>query len=107
MATTTRREFLRRTLAAAAGAAAAPFILPGRARGAEGKAAPSARVTLGLIGMGKMCSGHLGGLLGRPDVQVVGLCDVEALRLESCRQRVAKAYAAAAGQGTSDGCSVT
>lgn len=107
MATTTRREFLRRTLTAAAGAAAAPFILPGRARGAEGQAAPSERITLGLIGMGKMCAGHLGGLLGRPGVQVVGLCDVEALRLEACRQRVAKAYAAAAGPGTSDGCAVT
>ncbi len=96
MTTTTRRGFLHRALATSVGAAAAPFILPARALGAAGHVAPSERLVLGIIGMGKMCYGHLGGLLNRPAVQVAALCDVESTRLEKCRRRVDEAYAGCA-----------
>jgi predicted dehydrogenase len=106
MTVTTRRSFLRGAFATATGAVAAPFILPSRAFGAEGLPPPSERIALGIIGMGKMCAGHLGGLLGRADVHVAALCDVESLRLESCRQRVDGAYAARAGQPGYSACAV-
>jgi len=106
MANTTRRGFLRGAMKAAAGAAVAPLIIPSRALGADGHVAPSGRLALGLIGMGKMCSGHLGGLLGRGDVHVAALCDVESLRLETCRKRVDEAYAGRTGEPGYRACDV-
>jgi predicted dehydrogenase len=98
MTNTTRRGFLRGAMGAAAGAVAAPLIVPSRVLGADGHTAPSARLALGLVGMGKMCFGHLGGLLGRGDVHVAAVCDVESLRLEKCRLRSDEAYANRTGE---------
>jgi predicted dehydrogenase len=106
MMATTRRGFLRGAFTAATGAVAAPLILPSRIFGADGLPPPSERIALGIIGMGKMCSGHLGNLLGRAEVQVAALCDVESLRLEVCRKRVDEAYAARAGQPGYSACAV-
>ncbi len=88
-----RRQFLKRAGLAAAGAAALPTIVPASAFGANGATAPSERLTLGLIGMGKMMGGHLGAFLGHPDVQIVALCDVEAKRLEKRKAEANEAYA--------------
>jgi predicted dehydrogenase len=54
-----RRQFAK----VAAASVAAPFILPSRVWSAE--TAPSERLTLGFIGVGKMNSGHLNSFLGR------------------------------------------
>ena len=48
----TRRDFIRRTTAAAA-TIAAPMILPGRVLGLDGGVAPSNRITIGYIGTGR------------------------------------------------------
>jgi predicted dehydrogenase len=89
-----RRQFLKRTGVAAAGAAALPWIVPASALGAEeGTVAASERLTLGLIGMGKQMQGHLGAFLGNPTVQIVALCDVESKRLEVHRVRANETYA--------------
>ena len=85
----TRRAFIRM---AAAGAAVAPSIIPSSAFGAAGKTAPGNRLSVGLIGMGKMMWGHLQGCLSREDVQVVALCDVETNRLKVCEDLVKKTY---------------
>ena len=45
----TRRRFLGR-MALASGAAAAPYLIPASARGADGAVSPGNRITLGLIG---------------------------------------------------------
>ena len=103
---TSRRGFLRGALATAAGAAAAPLFIPARSFGAGTALAPSERLALGLVGLGKMCYGHLGGLLGRGDVHLAALCDVESLRLEKCRVRVDEAYAQRAGQPGYKACAV-
>lgn len=68
-----RREFLK-----AAGVVAAPYFVPGSALGKEGRPAPSERVTMGCIGLGGRGTVDLQAFLGRADVQIVALCDVDA-----------------------------
>ena len=81
------QHFLR----GAAGAAAAPFILPSKVWSAE--TAPSERVNLGFIGMGKMNSGHLKNFLGRKDeVQIRAVCDVDTNRRNNAKSTVDEAY---------------
>src|SRR6188508_957720 len=82
-----RRQFLR----TAAAATAAPFILPGRVWSAD--PAPSSRITMGFVGMGKQSGGLLGAFLGQPGVQVVAVCDVDKNRRESAKKRVEERYA--------------
>ncbi|WP_395744893.1 Gfo/Idh/MocA family protein [Prosthecobacter sp.] len=82
-----RRQFV--TVAAAS--VAAPFILPSRVWSAD--TAPSERLTLGFIGVGKMNSGHLNSFLGRKEVQVVAVCDVDTNRRENAKKTVEERYA--------------
>jgi predicted dehydrogenase len=82
----TRRRFLQ----SSALLAAAPLILPGRVWSQE--TAPSKRLTVGCIGMGKQMKGHLGALLGRDDVEVLAVCDVDTTRREAAKKRVDDAY---------------
>jgi len=70
----TRRGFLK----GAAGALAAPYLVPGSALGKEGRPAPSERVTMGCIGLGGRGTVDMHSFLGRRDVQIVALCDVDA-----------------------------
>jgi len=87
MSTTSRRSFLTK----AAGAAAAPFILPsGFLRGQN---APSNRLNVGFVGMGKQMGGHLGHFLGRDDAQVLAVCDVDTTRREAAQKRANETYA--------------
>lgn len=93
-----RRSFLKTS----AVAAAAPLILPSRIWSAESK--PNDRVTLGFIGMGKMNAGHLGGFLGKPEVQVVAVCDVDTTRRENAKRIVTEHYAKKTDAGEYKGC---
>jgi predicted dehydrogenase len=86
-----RRRFLKQS----ALVAAVPLILPRRVWAQS--SAPSKRLTLGCIGMGKMMGSHLGNFLGRDDVEVVAVCDVDTTRREHALNRVQKAYGEAAG----------
>ncbi|HRZ84162.1 MAG TPA: twin-arginine translocation signal domain-containing protein, partial [Candidatus Hydrogenedentes bacterium] len=63
-----RRDFLRRT-AAVAGAAVFPMITPGRALGLDGAVSAGNRITVGLIGMGRMMENHIGPFLNDPECQ--------------------------------------
>jgi len=72
--TFSRREFVRRSIAAGA-AVGLPAILPGAALGAEGAAAPSNKITLGCIGVGSMGKTNMRSFLGLPDCQIVAVCD--------------------------------
>jgi len=73
----------------------APLILPSRVWSAEN--APSKRLTVGCIGMGKQMGGHLGSCLNRDDVEVLAVCDVDTTRREHAKKRVDTAYTAKAG----------
>ena len=51
------------------------------------------KITLGFIGVGIMNRGHLGGFLGRKEVEVVAVCDVVKERLDHAKDMVEKRYA--------------
>lgn len=95
---------LKRTATAAASAVAAPYIIPSSALGLDGATAPSNRLNLGMIGMGQMMGGHLGGMLGRKEVQVLAVCDVHGGRLNAARSRAERAYADRTGKDAYRGC---
>src|SRR5262249_23211219 len=64
----------------------------------------SDRITLGFIGVGTMGRGHLGSFLGRPEVQVVAVCDVVAERRESAQKMVEDKYGKEKEKGSYKGC---
>ena len=88
---TSRRQFLRRSLAASA-AVSAPWIVPGHVLGRGGAVPPSERITLGVIGIGPRCVYVLKSMLGLPDVRCVALAEVQASRRESGKALVDEAY---------------
>jgi len=76
--TVSRRAFLCR----AVGALAFPYIVSSSALGKAGAVAPSNRTTMGCIGVGGWRPGGQGtvdmrGFLGRDNVQVIAVCDVD------------------------------
>jgi len=85
----------RRFLQTATAGVAAPFILPRRVWSAD--AAPNSRINIGMIGMGKMMSGHVNSFTGRDTVQVVAVCDVDTTRREGAKKKVEEAYAKKTG----------
>ena len=91
--TISRRTFVRNSAAVSALAVAAPSIIPSSALGNDDVAAPSNRITLGFIGIGKQASGHLGYLTGRKETQTLAVCDIHKLRRESAHETVVKKYA--------------
>jgi predicted dehydrogenase len=84
-----RRSFMK-TAAAAAPAAAFPAIVPSSVFGAN---APSNRITIGCIGVGRMGSGDLKDFIGRDNTQIVAVCDVDRGRRETAKSGVEKYYA--------------
>ena len=78
----TRRDFVRNSMSAAA-VMSAPWIIPGTALGSTAAAAPSERVTLGVIGFGPRCSYVLPGMLKQPDIQCVAVAEVQRKRGEA------------------------
>ncbi len=80
-----RRRFLK---VSAGVALAAPVVVPASALGAAGKAAPSERIGIGMIGLGREAlHKNLPVFLRHPLSQVVALCDVDRWRLEQQHQR--------------------
>jgi predicted dehydrogenase len=94
----TRRQFLQR---AAAASLAGPLILTSTA---SARAAPNDRINLGFIGVGTQGGGHVGGFLGRGDVQIVAICDVVRDLREFHGQRVEEQYAKNQKDGEYKGC---
>ena len=88
---TSRRSFIRTTLAAGV----APMFLPGRIWSADVK--PNDKLSIGLIGNGKMNSGHLGDWLKRADTQVVAVCDVDTTRRENAKKTAEDFYSKKSG----------
>lgn len=86
----------RRFLQSAAVASVAPLVWS-RSSLAAG---PNDKLALGFIGVGTMGRGHLGGFLGRANVEVVAVCDVVKERLDSAAEMVTKRYADRTKAGT-------
>ena len=96
-----RRSFLSESALGAA-AITIPSIVPSSVFGAH---APSNRINIGLIGMGRqMMRPNLPQFLGLPDAQVVAVCDVDAWRMEEGRKAVDAHYAAQTGKQSYRGC---
>jgi predicted dehydrogenase len=94
-----RREFVK----GAALAVAAPTIISASALGADSAAAPSDRLAVGFIGVGKQGSGaHIGPLSSMPNVQVMAICDVHTGRREKAVKTVSDKYEKAQRQGKID-----
>ncbi|MFA6545625.1 MAG: Gfo/Idh/MocA family oxidoreductase [Limisphaerales bacterium] len=92
-----RRAFLRRAAAAAAG----PLILPASVFGAN---APSKRITVGFIGCGRQTYfANIPGFLKVVGVQAVAVCDVDAWRMAEAKKLIEGAYAKA-NDGGFKGC---
>jgi len=84
----------RRSFLASAAAASVPFILPSRVWSAA--TAPSNRLTMGFIGMGKQNRGLLQNFL-RQDTRVLAVCDVDKTRRESAMKIVDDFYQGQSG----------
>ena len=82
------------------------FILgTGAAACLLGKASPSSRITVGVIGVGRQTVQiNLKQFFLMPDVQVVAVCDVDAWRLAQAKQQVENAYAQQTSSGLYKGC---
>ncbi len=89
----TRRAFLKQTAAAAGAALGAPYVVPGSALGTDDNVAPSNRITVGMIGVGRQVIAYnLRQLVAEPDCQVVALCDVDRWRLAATNERICRIY---------------
>lgn len=86
-----RRQFIRNAAVSTA-AISLPWIIPAGALGKESAAAPSERITLGVIGMGPRCTYVLPQMLSQPDVQCVAMADVQASRRDAAKAFVDKHY---------------
>ena len=96
-----RRRFLRRSSIVLGAALAAPTIIPASALGADGATAPSERINMGCIGVGgqgtRGMAGGIwvqasGGFLGRKDIQVRAVCDVDRRHRNHARNLVNARY---------------
>ncbi len=114
-ARSSRREFLRETVAATAAGFAFPTLIPAAALGRSGKVAPSNRITLGVIGTGNQGFNDINSFLRDERVQIVAVCDVNRESpgywegkvggREPARKLVEGHYAKARPGGTYRGCS--
>jgi predicted dehydrogenase len=87
----TRRHVLK--LAAAAGSAVAiPWFAPASVLGRGDAKAPSERIGLGFIGIGRMGQGHLRCFLEYPEAHVLAVADVDRWRRDNAKQAVDKTY---------------
>jgi len=69
---------------------AAPWVIPASVLGRGRAVPPSERIAVAVIGLGAMGQNHLRVLLGRSDVAVVGICDVDRTRREQALQIIAQ-----------------
>ncbi|MEA3225381.1 MAG: Gfo/Idh/MocA family oxidoreductase [Planctomycetota bacterium] len=84
-----RRSFLRGTVAAAGATVALPTLVPATVFGAR---APSNRIVMGAIGVGSQGTGDMRGFLGKSEVQMVAVCDVDKGHLDSAKKIVDQKY---------------
>ncbi len=97
----TRREFLKTAVLGSA-ALAFPTVIPSSVLGEN---APSNRINVALIGMGMMMmSSHFQVFLGRNDIQLMAVCDVDRAKRERAKELIEKSYAAKSDRAGYKGC---
>ena len=86
-----RRDFVKRSAAAAVGAFVIPEIIPSSALGLGGRIPPGSRVVMGQIGTGSQGTSNMRDFIKLKDqVQFVALCDVDSNRLLATKELVGK-----------------
>jgi len=86
---TSRRIFVRRSAAAAAGVFILPNIVPASALGLGSRRPPSDRIVIGAIGTGSQGMSNMRDFLDLKDaVQFVAVCDVDSRHLAEAKQTV-------------------
>jgi myo-inositol 2-dehydrogenase / D-chiro-inositol 1-dehydrogenase len=87
-----RRDFVQKSAVGAA-AIAAPMIVPSRLL-AGGPSAPSNRIRVGCIGVGRIASGHdMPGVAESGLADILAVCDLDSRRAAYGKTRVARLYA--------------
>ncbi|HVX64066.1 MAG TPA: Gfo/Idh/MocA family oxidoreductase [Pirellulales bacterium] len=86
-----RRRFLKTAISAGA-AVAAPTIIPSSALGRDGAVAPSERIVVGGIGIGRRGTYDLGCFLEQPDVQFAAVCDIKQERRLAVKKMADERY---------------
>jgi predicted dehydrogenase len=87
-----RRQFLKRASGITAGAMAFPYLVSSSALGQSGRPAASDRIVMGCIGVGSQGTGNMRGFLGKREVQVVAVCDVDKKHRERAKKLVDEKY---------------
>ena len=95
-----RREFLKSSAVTAA-AVTWPLIVPASVFGAN---APSNRIVVGCIGVGRMGLGDLREIMGFKQARIVAVCDVDSKRTKHAQQLVETHYSKQSQSGTYKGC---
>ncbi len=88
----TRRALLKGAASAAAGVAAAPYVITSTALGAGATPPASERIGIGSIGVGGRGNGLLGGFLSLPDCRCLAVADAFKSRRERTAERINKRY---------------
>jgi predicted dehydrogenase len=87
-----RRQFLKRASGITAGAVTFPYFVSSSTLGQGGSVAPSNRITLGCIGMGGQGTGNMRGFLGKNEVRVLAVCDVDKNHRDQAKKIVDEKY---------------
>ena len=82
-----RRRFLKTALQTG-GLLMAPQLIPGAALGKDGAVAPSQRIVMGGIGIGRRGAYDMSCFLPQPDVQFVAVSDIKAGRRATIKQMI-------------------
>ncbi len=99
-----RRDFLKSSAVAAAGAFGAPYVITSAALGSGARPPASERITIGHIGVGGMGGGHVSGFVMHNDAQCVATCDPLKARRETWADYIDAHYAKRSTSGTYSGC---
>ena len=95
-----RRQFLRGSATVVTGLLV-PTIVPASVFGAE---APSNRVTIGCIGVGRQGTSDMKDFLGQPSAQIIAVCDLDTRRVANAKKTVETHYSRQSPGGTYKGC---
>ena len=95
-----RRDFLKTIAAGTAGAIVAPLIVPSSIFGAN---APSNRINIGAIGIGRISREHdIPGILLDDNARIIAVCDLDSKRLGDAKQYVSDLYTQKLGKPFND-----
>lgn len=98
----TRRQFIKSSIFVGTSATfGSPIIIPNSVFGAD---APSNRIVVGCIGVGRMGIADMKEMLGFKQAQVVAVCDVDSKRVKHAQQLVETHYGSQSRDGNYKGC---